>query len=151
LVALKIDVDKESMRFTMGDYLSHMGGAGDLGAYKTGSAFGHGLAMFGIYFPVVYFLICPILFLAADVLSYRSAQGTVLVSTLGMLGIWKLFQYGVTAESLQVFFMMVVRGLPQQILIYLLTFWIASSCANAFANLFGSSRQRLSASGYAPR
>jgi hypothetical protein len=142
LNALKIDVDKEAMRFSMGDYLSYLGGAGGLGGYKTGSAFGHGLAMFGIYFPVIYFLICPILFLATDLLSYRSEQGHVLVSALGMLGIWKLFQYGITTESLQGFFMMVLRGVPQNILIYLLTFWAAHKGANALATLFGASRRR---------
>jgi hypothetical protein len=89
--------------------------------------------MFGIYFPFIYFFICPILFLAADVLSYRTAQGQVPVSALGMLGIWKLFQYGITSESLQGFFMMVVRGLPQNILIYLLAFWIARSGTTALA------------------
>jgi hypothetical protein len=97
--------------------------------------------MFGIYFPTIYFLICPILFLATDLLSYRSAQGQVLVSALGILGIWKLFQYGITTESLQGFFMMVLRGVPQNILIYLLTFWLARSGATALGTLFGTSRQ----------
>jgi hypothetical protein len=133
----------------MGDYLSYLGGAGDLGGYKTGSAFGHGLAMFGIYFPLLYFLICPILFLATDVLSYRTPQGHVLISTLGMLGIWKLFQYGITTESLQGFFMMVVRGVPQNILIYLFALWIARSGANALATLFGATRQRQQATSLA--
>ncbi|RFO95802.1 hypothetical protein DIC66_16580 [Rhodoferax lacus] len=141
LKALKIKVDKDAMRFTMGDYLSHMGGAGDLGGYKTGSGFGHGLAMFGIYFPLIYFFICPILFMAVDVLSYRAAQGCVFVSALGMLGIWKMFQYGITTESLQGFFMYVVRGVPQNILMYLLTLWIARTCANALATLLGSERK----------
>lgn len=138
LKGLKIKVDKEAMRFTMGDYLSYMGGAGDLGGYKTGSGFGHGLAMFGIYFPLVYLFICPILFMAVDVLSYRSAQGGVLVSALGMLGIWRMFQYGITTESLQGFFSYLIRGVPQNILMYLLTLWIARTCANALASLLGS-------------
>jgi hypothetical protein len=142
LKALKVTVDKEAMRFTMGDYLSHLGGAGDLGGYKTGSGFGHGLALFGYYFPLVYFFICPVLFWAADVLSYRSAQGGVLVSALGMLGIWKLFQYGITTESLQGFFMMLVRGLPQNILIYLLCLALARGCAGMLASLFGADRKR---------
>ena len=150
LTALKIDVDKEAMRFTMGDYLSYLSGAGELGSYKTGSAFGHGLALFGIYFPLIYFFICPILFWATDLLSYRTAEGTVFVSALGMLGIWKLFQYGITNESLQGFFM-VVRGLPQTILIYVLALWIARSCANTFSGLLGASHQHHTASGIAAR
>ncbi len=150
LTALRIDVDKEAMRFTIGDYLSYLSGAGELGGFKTGSAFGHGLAMFGIYFPLIYFFICCILFWAMDLLSYRTAKGQVLISALGMLGIWKLFQYGITNESLQGFFM-VVRGLPQTILIYLLTLWIARRCANALARLLGASRRHPAPSGLAVR
>jgi hypothetical protein len=36
-----------------------------------------------------------------------------------MLGLWRLFQYGITGESLHQVFMTVVRGVPQSILLYL--------------------------------
>jgi hypothetical protein len=142
LKALKIDVDKDSQRYSMGDYLSYLGGAGDLGGFKTGSGFAQGLAMFGNFFPLIYFFICLVLFAALDLLSYRSAQGGMLVSALGMLAIWKMFQYGITTESVQGFFIMVVRGVPQNILIYLLCFHIARGGANMLASLFGAGHRR---------
>ncbi len=137
LKALKVKVDKDSLRFSMGDYLSYLGGAGDLGGFKTGSGFGQGMAMFGYFFPLLYFCLCPILFWSVDLLSYRAAQGGMLVSALGMLGIWRMFQYGITAESLQYLFMAVVRGLPQNIVMFLLTLTLARSGAGMLASLLG--------------
>ena len=141
LKALQVKVDKESQKFSMGDYLSHLSGAGELGGFKTGSGFAQGLAMFDGYFVLLYFCLCPILFLAADLLAYRSAQGGVLVSALGMLGIWRLFQYGITGESLQYLFMAVVRGLPQNILVFLLTLALARAGAHTLASLLRGPRR----------
>jgi hypothetical protein len=140
LKAMAIDVEKKNLRFSMGDYLSYLGGAGDLGGFKTGSGFAQGISAFGYFFPAIYLLICPILFLAHDLLSYRSSNGGVLVSTLGMLAIWKLFQYGISAESLQYIFMAVVRGLPQNIILFLLIFHIARMGARMLGSLAGMSR-----------
>lgn len=141
LKAMTIDVSKSDLRFSMGDYISHLAGAGDLGGFKTGSGFAQGQAILGYFFPLVYLLLCPILFLTHDVLSYRSENGEVLVSTLGMLGIWRMFQYGISAESLQYIFMAVVRGLPQNIILFLLIFHIARVGARTLGSLVGMSRQ----------
>ncbi|MEQ1591906.1 MAG: hypothetical protein ABL892_05895 [Thiobacillaceae bacterium] len=140
LKSLAIDVDKKDLKFSMGDYISHLGGGGELGGFKTGSGFAHGIILFGYFFPLIYLLICPILFLAHDLLSYRSANGRVFLSTLGMLGIWKLFQYGISAESLQAMFMGVVRGLPQNIMLYLVIFHMARLGARMLGSLAGLSR-----------
>lgn len=140
LKAMKIDVDKNNLNYSMGDYLSHLGGGGGLGSYKTGSGFAQGLSIFGFAFPLIYLVVCPILFLAHDLLAYRSANGSVWISTLGMLGIWKLFQYGISAESLQHIFIAVVRGVPQGIILYLLIFHIARAGARGLGSLAGSSR-----------
>jgi hypothetical protein len=140
LKSLEIDVDKKDLKFSMGDYISHLGGGGGLGGFKTGSGFAHGIILFGYFFPLIYLLICPILFLAHDLLSYRSANGRVFLSALGMLGIWKLFQYGISAESLQAMFMGVVRGLPQNIILYLVIFHMARLGARMLGSLAGMSR-----------
>jgi hypothetical protein len=138
LKAIKMDVDKENLRFSMGDYLAYLGGAGGLGGFKTGSGFGQGIAMFGLFFPLIYFCLCPILFWTLDILSYRTTDGRLLISALGMLGIWRLFQYGITGESLQYLFMVVVRGLPQSILFYLLAVLIARAGATVLGRLIGA-------------
>jgi hypothetical protein len=140
LKALEIDVDKKDLKFSMGDYISHLGGGGELGGFKTGSGFAQGIVLFGYFFPLIYLLICPLLFMAHDLLSYRSANGRVFISALGMLGIWKLFQYGISAESLQALVMGVVRGLPQNILLYLVIFHMARLGARMLGVLSGMSR-----------
>jgi hypothetical protein len=140
LKAMAIDVDKKDLNFSMGDYISHLGGGGELGGRKTGSGFAQGISIFGYFFPLVYLLVCPILFLAHDLLAYRSPNGRVVVSALGMLGVWKLFQYGISAESLHYIFMAVVRGVPQSIILYLLIFHVARLGAHVLGSLAGSSR-----------
>ena len=133
LKVLEINVDKKNLQFSMGDYLGHLSGAGDLGGFKTGSGFAQGFAIFGYFFPLMYLLACPFVFLAHDLLSYRSARGKVMVSALGMLGIWKLFQYGISAESLQALFMGIARGLPQNIVLFLVAFHLARVGARLLA------------------
>jgi hypothetical protein len=144
LRALQIDVNKKDLNFSMGDYLSHLAGSGDLGGRKTGSGFAQGLAIFGFVFPLIYLILCPILFLTHDLLAYRSPNGEIWVSALGMLGIWKMFQYGISAESLHHIFMSVVRDLPQSIVLYLLIFYFAGWVAQLLSILTGheSSKQQ---------
>ena len=137
LKGLDIDVDKATMGYSMGDYISYLAGAGDLGGYKTGSGFAQGLALAGRFFPLIYLLACPVFFLTQDLLSFRGPKGEVWVSALGMLGIWRMFQYGISAESLQMLFMTVVRDLPQKIVLYLLLFYFSRWGAGVLAALFG--------------
>jgi hypothetical protein len=126
LKSMKIDVDKDKLAFSMGDYLVHLSVGGPLGGFRTGSGLAQGFALFGDVFPVIYFLLCPVLFYFLDLLSFRAGSGQVLISALGMLGVWRLFQYGITGESLHFIFMSVVRGVPQNILAYLLVAAVAS-------------------------
>lgn len=126
LKSLKIDVDKEKLRFSMGDYLVHLSVGGPLGGYRTGSALAQGFVIFGDIFPVIYFFLCPVLFYFLDLLSFRAGNGQVLISALGMLGVWRLFQYGISAESLHHIFIGIVRGVPQNILTYLMLTVVAS-------------------------
>ena len=143
LRGLKIDVEKKDLRFSMGDYISYLGGGGEVGGFRTGSGFAQGIVIFGHFFPLVYFLVCPILFMALDLLAYRSVQGSVFVSSLGMLGIWRVFQYGISGESLQYLFMAVLRGLPQNIVLFLLVFYFARMIARMLGTLTRTSRPAL--------
>jgi hypothetical protein len=140
LKAMRIDVDKQDLRFSMGDYISHLGGAGDLGGYRTGSGFAQGQAILGHLFPLIYLAMCPLLFWAHDLLAARASRGQVLVSALGMLGIWKLFQYGISAESLQALVTGVARGLPQNIVLFLLIYHASRLAARILGSLTGIPR-----------
>ncbi|MGZ3236497.1 MAG: hypothetical protein ACXU8A_03885 [Burkholderiaceae bacterium] len=122
LKQLGIPIKKERLRFSMGDYLSHQSIGGPLGGYKTGSALAHGIGLFGMFFPFVYLATCLILFPLLDILAFRSSSSQTLLSVVGMLTIWRLFLYGITAESLTNIFSFVARGFIQMILLYLVVY-----------------------------
>jgi hypothetical protein len=137
LKALKVDVDKKTMNYSMGDYISYLAGAGDLGGYKTGSGFAQGMAVFGYAYPAIYFCLCIVLFLCIDLLTSRRAQVGVVVSALGMLGIWRMFQYGISGESLHLLFNAIVRGVPQGIALYLVVYHLSRLGAATLGKLAG--------------
>ena len=130
LDVLKVDVHKENLQFTMGDLLVNLSVGESLGGFKTGSIFGQGLAIFGYFFPIVYFFMCFILFAAIDIFSIRTASGLTTLSVIGMLNVWPNFLFGITAESLHVLFMSVVRGVFQSVLLYVIAFYIAKLLSN---------------------
>lgn len=125
LKALAVDVDKRDLKFSMGDYLSHLSQGGPLGSYRTGSMLAQGVALLGVGFVAVYFVACLAMFALMDLLSYRPRGGPVLLSAVGMLMVWELFLNGITAESLHAWLSFAVRALPQALLFFLLLAGVA--------------------------
>jgi len=117
---LGLDVDKNSLRFSMGDYLFYLTHGGGLGSYKTGSMFGQGVAVFGPLMPVVYALVCVAIFHWMRLLTDLGKTGASSLSAVAMMNIWPMVQYGITAESLADFFSSVIREFPQWSLIYMI-------------------------------
>ena len=135
LDALKIDINKTDLQFSMGDVLANKAVGIQLGGFRTGSIFGQGSAIFGTLFPFVYFAMCFILFAALDIFSKRSANGVIVISVIGMLNLWQNFIFGITADSLYELFLGVVRGVPQLVLLYFITFSIAKFITRIFSPL----------------
>jgi len=121
----KIDVDKLTLKFSMGDYLANLSSGIPLGGYRTGSMFAQGQALIGSFFIVTYFMICMALFYLMSLLSSKS-NDVVRLSALGLLLIWNFFMAGVTAESLHQMTAFLARNLMQSLLIYLLLYWLCS-------------------------
>ena len=132
---LKVDVDKEKLRFSMGDMLANLAVGTPLGGFKTGSMFGQGWALFGHLFPVIYFGMCFILFAAIDVFSIPAASGVAGLSVIGMLNVWPNFLFGLTADSLHFLFQSVARGVFQSVLLYSIAFHIAKSLSNLLLSI----------------
>jgi hypothetical protein len=120
---LKIDVDKLTLRSSMGDYLANFSSGIPLGGYRTGSMFAQGQALIGPFFIVTYFMICMALFYLMSLLSNKS-NAVVTISPPGLLMIWGFFIAGITAESLHQMTGFLARNLMQSLLIYLLLFWL---------------------------
>ena len=135
LDALKIDVDKDRMQFSMGDVLAHYAIGTPLSGLRTGSIFGEGWVLFGNYFPVMYFGMCLILYLAIDIFSTRTAASVTVLSVIGMLNVWPNFLFGITADSLHHQFITVVRGIVQPVIIYAIVFAIAKGLSSLYTKI----------------
>ena len=143
LKGLDIKLNKANFRFSLGDYLSHLAGAGELGGYKVGSSFAQGFALAGYFYPLIYFFICPLLFLSHDLFLYLGSSDRIEISPLGMISIWNLFLYGITADNVQVIVMGILRGLPQNIIIYLIIFYFARWIASVLAAITGFNHRHI--------
>jgi len=135
LDALKIDVNKDEMYFSMGDMLANLAIGTPLSGLRTGSIFGQGWVLFGYFFPLIYFAMCFILFIALDIFSKRTAAGVTVLSVIGMLNMWPHFLFGITADSLQQLFIGVARGVPQSVLMYCIAYGIAKLLSTLISKL----------------
>ena len=121
-----VSLNKEvEQAFSMGDFFDYLKHGNMLGGFKTGSIFGHGLALFPFGFPFIYFLICLVLFLMWDMQSRRTSLGLVEISPLAMLSTYRLFTYGITSESLAATAAFPLRGVWQSVALYALVFWVS--------------------------
>lgn len=130
---LGLDIDKKTFNFSMGDYLSHLSQGGPLGSRRTGSMLAQGVGLLGAGFAVVYIAFCLVTFAMIDLLSFRNRSGQVVLSAVGMLAVWKLFQNGITNDSLQAWITGTLRTIPQNIVLFLLV----ATTARAFGMLLG--------------
>jgi hypothetical protein len=122
LDALGIPIDKDDLNYSMGDYLAYLSRGVPLGGRKTGNMFAQGIVLFGPLFPFLYAAICLALFALMDLLTIRSAEGSVTISAFGMLELWGFFMGGITFESLHKALHFFLRTFPQTVFIYALVF-----------------------------
>jgi hypothetical protein len=120
LNALGVNIDKDDLGFSMGDYLAYLSRGIPLGGRKTGNMFAQGIALFGPLFPFLYAVICIGLYGLMDLLTIRPAKGPARLCTVGMLQIWTFYLGGITYESLHKVLHMFMRNFAQTLLIYVL-------------------------------
>ena len=130
---LDLKIDKDNLQFSMGDYITNMSIGTPLGGYKTGSMLAQGLALFGSSFVFVYILMSYFMFRIMDLLTFNINNNHTMVSALGMLGIWKFFQYGLTAESIHYVLSNIFRVFPQNIIIYGGMYFLALKLVQLFS------------------
>jgi hypothetical protein len=109
--------------YSVGDLLASFRLGVELGAYRTGSMFAQGIAIFGVWTPFLYFLLCIPVFIVWDVMSRPgSAMRPAMVTVFGMLLVDRLFAYGIVAESVGNIIGLLLRFQIQAILLYALVF-----------------------------
>jgi hypothetical protein len=109
--------------YSVGDLLANLRLGLELGAFVTGSMFAQGIAIFGVWTPFLYFLICLPVFVVWDVLARPGQIGEqATVSVIGMLLIYRLFAYGIVTESIGNIVGVLLRSQLQNVLLYALVF-----------------------------
>jgi hypothetical protein len=124
LKALKIDIKKDELFFSMGDYIGNLAYGLPLGGFKTGSALAQGITLFGLLFYPIYFFIAITLMIISESQCIRGKGGQTEISAAVMLTALALFARGLTSESLNNF-VNVLRVVPQGILTFALMYWIS--------------------------
>ena len=116
---------------------------GTLGGFKVGSIFGQGIGLFGWYFSVVYLVLCIVSFWILDFLASINFKGEITVSVVGILLIWRLYLYGISAESINGTVGFLFREVPQSIFLFII-FYQASRLISYIFLLFGHKQSKNS-------
>lgn len=127
LRALGINLNKEELVISNGDYLIYLADGWGLGGFKTGSMFGEMYTVWGWYFPIMLVLVAWLLFVVYDSLAAVTSTGRPVVAPLLLLVVWNLVgttaAFGLGAETVVSPVAGVLRGLPQNIVLYLVAAW----------------------------
>lgn len=123
LLALGEGRAKYATLYSAGDLLANIRVGAPLGNFVTGSMFAQGIAIFGVWTPFLYFLLCIPVFVVWDILARAGRGGApAVVSVVGMLLMYRVFQYGIVTESIGNIAGVVLRFQLQNVLFFALVF-----------------------------
>jgi hypothetical protein len=120
LKLIGVNLDKKDVEFSIGDALYFMQYGSGLGGYRVGSSIGHGLGLMG---PFIYIVVIPLyitIFIALNSLT-SFTRGMVSISPIILLQIMSIYSLA-CGDSLLVPIGMLLRTLPQNILLYWIIF-----------------------------
>jgi hypothetical protein len=133
---LGINIDKQDLIVSNGDFTVYLVDGWGLGGYKTGSMMGEVYGTFGLLAAPIMAAATIMLFTAYDTFGVRTAAGRLALSPLIVVLIWSLVgttaSFGFGAESVTAIPAGIVRGIPQDILVYLVAAWMARSVGRLF-------------------
>jgi hypothetical protein len=129
---LNVDIDKKQFKFSLQDAWVHYSFGNLMSGYKTGTMFAQGLYIFGLFFPIIYFGMCFLMFAALDLFSYTRLKGSKEISIIGLLLVSSFFISGITAESLFIIFVSYTRTLFQTIFLYFILIRVFKFISNLY-------------------
>jgi hypothetical protein len=134
-----LSINKEDLVVSNGDYIVYIIDGWGLGGFKTGSMIAEVYAVFGWLFPLVILVNALLLFVFHDAFVGTARSGRKVISPLMLLLIWNLVgttaAFGLGAETVTAIPAGIVRGLPQNVLMYL----IATSLVRGLGRFIGKS------------
>jgi len=117
-----INIHKDDLSFSMGDYMLYLEAKTYLGGFKVGSTSAHIFAIFGWFSYIIVIIVFFILFTLIESLTTKK-DGVIMVSPILMLMILPLY-YLASGDSFVNIISFMLRTLPQNIFIYLMIFYI---------------------------
>lgn len=127
IVWLGLELDKESINMSSGDYILFIAEGWGLGGRRTGSLPAEMSAIFGWFSPAVFFAVCIVLFHLYSAVFVARGQGRMIFSPLGLILLWRLIGtlggFGFNAESFSNVIAGCTRGLVQSVFIYLVVIY----------------------------
>jgi hypothetical protein len=119
-----IALDKSMLVVSNGDYIVYMIDGWGLGGFKTGSMIAEVFAVYGWAFPFVMLGAALMLFVFHDAFAVPAPHGRLAMSPLILLLMWNLVgttaAFGLGAESVTAIPAGIARGLPQNVLVYVI-------------------------------
>jgi len=128
-----ININKDDLRFSMGDYMLYLDGKTFLGGFKVGSTVAHVFAIFGWFSYIIVVIVFLILFTLIESLTTKK-DGVIMVSPILMLMVLPLY-YLASGDSFVNIISFILRTLPQNIFIYLMIFYIVYFITKIFKRL----------------
>jgi hypothetical protein len=122
LNAFHIDINKADLVYSSGDLYSYIARSRELGSYTTGSEIPDGLSIFGVFFWPILALMVLIEFVLYDALTAKDRNGRLIVSAAALINVVPIFTLGVMQESVADQVSVIIRGIPQLILLYWVLF-----------------------------
>jgi hypothetical protein len=109
--------------YSAGDVLTDIRLGDGTGYFRAGSMLAQLIAIFGVWTPFLYALICIPVFIFWDLLSEPGAAGRpARMSLVGMLLIYHVFSTGIVSDSISTQFGILLRFQLQNVLLYALIF-----------------------------
>ncbi len=119
-----VDIDKQDLVVSNGDFVIYLVDGWGLGGFKTGSMMGELYGVFRYAFPLVLGVAALAVFLVYDAFVMPTAAGRLAFSPLVLLLIWNLVgttaSIGLGTESVTQIPSSILRGLPQNVVMYLI-------------------------------
>ncbi|MDO9235711.1 MAG: hypothetical protein Q7U28_06710 [Aquabacterium sp.] len=142
LDALDIKLDKSKYIYSMGDVYINMNHGAEMGSFVTGSVWADMYAMSGVWFPFT----CALLFWFAYVVfdAMSRFDGRHFISPAALCTSWPIFIYGLGGESFSAKVGLLIREIPQRLLLYALCYALIGVLLSAFLPRY---RRRLDLDG----
>jgi len=124
---LGFNVDKSQLKYSLGDYFVWMSTGRPVGGFLTGSMIAESLVIFYWFLPLMILFSGWVYFIINDSLIRDNRIALLLSMQLGFV-----FNQGFSSESISDFVGMYLRGIPQNLVIYIIVYYFTKFICREF-------------------